>query len=425
MDEVTLLKSEYLISVGFEQMGDQPTLFRKGNIVMSSSDPNQSLEDLKKDVMSLLKSEDLRERQDENVVEEEQNNENKDMPGEEDPDPFDENREPVEPFYICDELKEVQTPVFVRLTLDDNRYYIRQTEEGGAGIYASATTLIKDGYVDDKTALQEWKQEMKMLGKNPEEVAQYEADKGTIMHYLYGLYLTGRDMVLSRGFIIKTVKEGNLKISKKNLERFYSSVEDLDNMMERLMRFAKFCYEYEVEPMAIEKILSLDEYMVATPIDAIVKMSFIYKEEGYFGEVYKMNGKGFKKGDPKKSVREVKNREAVILDFKSGGIWDSYAFQLEIERRMVEKWYGINARIMNFSPKSSSSKGYTLKEWTKDNAVMEKADCVFLQGMINHMRKNKKFKAKKGVLNIHKPYNEEDYVFVYDIEEEMAKRFNS
>lgn len=425
MDEVTLLKSEYLISVGFEQMGDQPTLFRKGNIVMSSSDPNQSLEDLKKDVMSLLKSEDLRERQDENVVEEEQNNENKDMPGEEDPDPFDENREPVEPFYICDELKEVQTPVFVRLTLDDNRYYIRQTEEGGAGIYASATTLIKDGYVDDKTALQEWKQEMKMLGKNPEEVAQYEADKGTIMHYLYGLYLTGRDMVLSRGFIIKTVKEGNLKISKKNLERFYSSVEDLDNMMERLMRFAKFCYEYEVEPMAIEKILSLDEYMVATPIDAIVKMSFIYKEEGYFGEVYKMNGKGFKKGDPKKSVREVKNREVVILDFKSGGIWDSYAFQLEIERRMVEKWYGINARIMNFSPKSSSSKGYTLKEWTKDNAVMEKADCVFLQGMINHMRKNKKFKAKKGVLNIHKPYNEEDYVFVYDIEEEMAKRFNS
>lgn len=425
MDEVTLLKSEYLISVGFEQMGDQPTLFRKGNIVMSSSDPNQSLEDLKKDVMSLLKSEDLRERQDENVVEEEQNNENKDMPGEEDPDPFDENREPVEPFYICDELKEVQTPVFVRLTLDDNRYYIRQTEEGGAGIYASATTLIKDGYVDDKTALQEWKQEMKMLGKNPEEVAQYEADKGTIMHYLYGLYLTGRDMVLSRGFIIKTVKEGNLKISKKNLERFYSSVEDLDNMMERLMRFAKFCYEYEVGPMAIEKILSLDEYMVATPIDAIVKMSFIYKEEGYFGEVYKMNGKGFKKGDPKKSVREVKNREVVILDFKSGGIWDSYAFQLEIERRMVEKWYGINARIMNFSPKSSSSKGYTLKEWTKDNAVMEKADCVFLQGMINHMRKNKKFKAKKGVLNIHKPYNEEDYVFVYDIEEEMAKRFNS
>lgn len=425
MDEVTLLKSEYLISVGFEQMGDQPTLFRKGNIVMSSSDPNQSLEDLKKDVMSLLKSEDLRERQDENVVGEEQNDENQDMPGEEDPDPFDENREPVEPFYICDELKEVQTPVFVRLTLDDNRYYIRQTEEGGAGIYASATTLIKDGYVDDKTALQEWKQEMKMLGKNPEEVAQYEADKGTIMHYLYGLYLTGRDMVLSRGFIIKIVKEGNLKISKKNLDRFYSSVEDLDNMMERLMRFAKFCYEYEVEPMAIEKILSLDEYMVATPIDAIVKMSFTYKEEGYFGEVYKMNGKGFKKGDPKKSVREVKKREVVILDFKSGGIWDSYAFQLEIERRMVEKWYGINARIMNFSPKSSSSKGYTLKEWTKDNAVMEKADCVFLQGMINHMRKNKKFKAKKGVLNIHKPYNEEDYVFVYDIEEEMAKRLNS
>lgn len=93
-------------------------------------------------------------------------------------------------------------------------------DDGTAKIYASVTTLIKDGYVDDKTALQEWKQEMKMLGRNPEEVAQYEADRGTIMHYLYGLYLTGRDMVLNRSFVVKTVQEGKLKISKKNLDRF-------------------------------------------------------------------------------------------------------------------------------------------------------------------------------------------------------------
>lgn len=34
-------------------------------------------------------------------------------------------------------------------------------DDGTAKIYASVTTLIKDGYVDDKTALQEWKQEIK------------------------------------------------------------------------------------------------------------------------------------------------------------------------------------------------------------------------------------------------------------------------
>ena len=296
-------------------------------------------------------------------------------------------------------------------------------DDGTAKIYASVTTLIKDGYVDDKTALQEWKQEIKMLGRNPEEVAQYEADKGTIMHYLYGLYLTGRDMVLNRSFVVKTVQEGKLKISKKNLDRFFNSIDDLDDMIVRVMKFAKFCSDYKVKPMMIERILSLEDYLVATPIDAMVKMTFKYKEEGYFGAVYQRATGQFKKGDPKKEVREVEKEEVVILDFKSGGIWESYAFQLEAERRMVKAWYGIDARIMNFSPKSTSSKGYTLKEWTEDSVALEKADCVFQQGMLNHLRKDKKFKVRKGVLNINKPYNEEDHTVVYDIAEEMSKRF--
>lgn len=262
-----------------------------------------------------------------------------------------------------------------------------------------------------------------MLGRNPEEVAQYEADKGTIMHYLYGLYLTGRDMVLNRSFVVKTVQEGKLKISKKNLDRFFNSIDDLDDMIVRVMKFAKFCSDYKVKPMMIERILSLEDYLVATPIDAMVKMTFKYKEEGCFGAVYQRATGQFKKGDPKKEVREVEKEEVVILDFKSGGIWESYAFQLEAERRMVKAWYGIDARIMNFSPKSTSSKGYTLKEWTEDSVALEKADCVFQQGMLNHLRKDKKFKVRKGVLNINKPYNEEDHTVVYDIAEEISKRF--
>ena len=172
---------------------------------------------------------------------------------------------------------------------------------------------------------------MKMLGRNPEEVAQYEADKGTIMHYLYGLYLTGRDMVLNRSFVVKTVQEGKLKISKKNLDRFFNSIDDLDDMIVRIMKFAKFCSEYKVKPMMIERILSLEDYLVATPIDAMVKMTFKYKEEGYFGAVYQRATGQFKKGDPKKEVRDVEKEEVVILDFKSGGIWESYAFLFEAD----------------------------------------------------------------------------------------------
>ena len=44
-------------------------------------------------------------------------------------------------------------------------------DDGTAKIYASVTTMIRDGFVDDKTALQEWRQEMRMIGRNPEEVS--------------------------------------------------------------------------------------------------------------------------------------------------------------------------------------------------------------------------------------------------------------
>lgn len=428
-------KIKILTDLGFVPMveGVENTLFRMNDVVMSVSDPNQTPEQLRKEVMSLIKNKDIAERGGQVPVVKEpepepdqaqgEEPEADPNPGEEDSNPFTENQETLEPFYICDELKKIETPKFVRLTLDDNRFYVRKMDDGTAKIYASVTTLIKDGYVDDKTALQEWKQEMKMLGRNPEEVAQYEADRGTIMHYLYGLYLTGRDMVLNRSFVVKTVQEGKLKISKKNLDRFFNSIDDLDDMIVRIMKFAKFCSEYKVKPMMIERILSLEDYLVATPIDAMVKMTFKYKEEGYFGAVYQRATGQFKKGDPKKEVRDVEKEEVVILDFKSGGIWESYAFQLEAERRMVKAWYGIDARIMNFSPKSTSSKGYTLKEWTEDSVALEKADCVFQQGMLNHLRKDKRFKVRKGVLNINKPYNEEDHTVVYDIAEEMSKRF--
>ena len=45
-------------------------------------------------------------------------------------------------------------------------------------------------------------------------------------------------------------------------------------MIVRVMKFAKFCSEYKVKPMMIERILSLEDYLVATPIDAMVKMTF-------------------------------------------------------------------------------------------------------------------------------------------------------
>lgn len=92
---------------------------------------------------------------------------------------------------------------------------------------------------------------------------------------------------------------------------------------------------------------------------------------------------------------------------------------------MVKEWYGEVLdieKIYNFSPKSESSKGYTLRDQT-DCSELRKADVVYKQGMINHQNKDKKFRTYKGVLNIGKEYNDDDYTIEYDIAEELSKRF--
>lgn len=57
-------KIKILIDLGFVPMvkGEGNTLFRMNDVVMSVSDPNQTPEQLKKEVMSLIKNRDIAER---------------------------------------------------------------------------------------------------------------------------------------------------------------------------------------------------------------------------------------------------------------------------------------------------------------------------------------------------------------------------
>ena len=146
-------KIKILTDLGFVPMveGEGNTLFRMNDVVMSVSDPNQTPEQLKKEVMSLIKNRDIAERGGQVPVIEEPAPEPEQAqkeepeapaeeaasnPGEEDSNPFTENQETLEPFYICDELKKIETPKFVRLTLDGNRFYVRKMDDGTAKIYA-------------------------------------------------------------------------------------------------------------------------------------------------------------------------------------------------------------------------------------------------------------------------------------------------
>lgn len=417
-------------------------VFYKGCCIVTIKDDNQSLYKFKKNVEELIGVSSTEEpgEDDVQVLGESAAPEAEPQPAAEpaaepqpEPDPSVEDEdyqavfthtESVDPFFELEELAQrMPTPVFRRLTLDDNRFYYRRMEDGTVKLYASATNLIKDGYAENKDSLYEWKNMIKTLGQNPEEVARYEADKGTIMHYLFGLYLIGRDIYMRHDAIRKLVDEGDLRISKENLERFKSSPDDLDDMLERIRRFAKFCADYKIRPVLIEKILSCEKYEVASPIDFVCMMTETEWEEGYFGAVYQRDTKDHKKGDPKLERRRKDTSYYAIIDFKSGYIYPHYALQLELYRRMIAEWYGDLLpikKIFNFSPKSESSKGYTLRDQT-ENKELKKADVVFEQGRITHENKSKTYKFYKGKLNINEPYEESRYSVTLDIATELAK----
>ena len=427
-------KIDYLLSIGFKPISDDPenTLYKRDGYVIPAS-LKRSIDDIKRELKEAL-GEDYEVRH--NVASETKPEDKveaevveplgaADAQPESEPNPFKDNSEPVEPFFVAEMVKSIETPVFRRLTLDGNRYYYRLLDDGTVRIYASGTNLIKDGYAEVKDQLYTWKKGLELIGQNPEEVSQYEADKGTIMHYLFGLYLTGRDIYLRRSHIIQLVEESDLRIPKKNIDRFKSSEEDLDNMIERIRRFAKFCSDYKVKPILIEKILSHEKYCVASPIDLVCQMTVVEKVEGYFGATYKVNGKGFKAGDPKLEKKDVERTFNAIVDFKSGGIYPAYALQLELYRREIEEWYGDVLpieKLYNFSPKSESSRGYTLRDQT-NNKEIKKADCVFAQGAINHENKDKVYKTYVGKININEDYNEDSHIKIYDIATELANTF--
>ena len=113
-------------------------------------------------------------------------------------------------YYAAEWIKDIPTPVLYRMTVAGKRVYYEMGADGSPIIYDGATNNIANGYCDTSGALEKWKNEMRLKGKDPDEYANYRADLGTIMHYLFGLYLTGVKIKLIPTWIRKAVNGVNL-----------------------------------------------------------------------------------------------------------------------------------------------------------------------------------------------------------------------
>lgn len=310
-------------------------------------------------------------------------------------------------YYAAEWIKDIPTPVLYRMTVAGKRVYYEMDVDGYPIIYDGATNNIANGYCDTSGALEKWKNEMRLKGKDPDEYANYRADLGTIMHYLFGLYLTGVNIKLIPTWIRKVVKEAKLRINKYRMERIL--VDNIDELIEDLISFAIFCKERHVKPVLIEKMLRSSRLKVASSVDAVVEMDSepeTVEIEVETGEFYKT---GAKKGQPKTEKKMIKRcrRIFAILDFKSnrkGNFYDEYAFQLELYRRMILENYGKILEIeeiYNFAPGDPTAKTsqYKLKRQT-DNPILNMATVVYLQGKYKFEKTNYTVTSRIGSLDI-------------------------
>lgn len=310
-------------------------------------------------------------------------------------------------YYAAEWITDIPTPVLYRMTVAGKRVYYEMDVDGYPIIYDGATNNIANGYCDTSGALEKWKNEMRLKGKDPDEYANYRADLGTIMHYLFGLYLTGVNIKLIPTWIRKVVKEAKLRIDKYRMERIL--VDNIDELIEDLISFAIFCKERHVKPVLIEKMLRSSRLKVASSVDAVVEMDSepeTVEIEVETGEFYKT---GAKKDQPKTEKKKIKRcrRIFAILDFKSnrkGNFYDEYAFQLELYRRMILENYGKILEIeeiYNFAPGDPTAKTsqYKLKRQT-DNPILNMATVVYLQGKYKFEKTNYTVTSRIGSLDI-------------------------
>lgn len=320
-------------------------------------------------------------------------------------------------YYAAEWIKDIPTPVLYRMTVAGKRVYYEMGADGYPIIYDGATNNIANGYCDTSGALEKWKNEIRLKGKDPDEYANYRADLGTIMHYLFGLYLTGVNIKLIPTWIRKVVKEAKLRIDKYRMERIL--VDNMDELIEDLISFAIFCKERHVKPVLIEKMLRSRRLKVASSVDAVVEMDSeleMVEIEVETGELYKV---GAKKGQPKMEKKKVKRcrRIFAILDFKSnrkGNFYDEYAFQLELYRRMILENYGKILEIeeiYNFAPGDPTAKTsqYKLKRQT-DNPILNMATVVYLQGKYKFEKTNYTVTSRTGSLDIEGDFELNDLI---------------
>jgi hypothetical protein len=171
-----------------------------------------------------------------------------------------------------------------------------------------------------------------MKNKNINQESKEAADYGTLMHTLIA------EFVSDGLFNLDNIESRCYQFLMQTGRPLFLLQSWAKKLRKDMLSFAQWVIDYEVEFHALEVCLKSDRFKMAGALDMVGTL----------------NDKKYSEATPK----EKRKRVFAVVDFKSGGIHDTYGPQLEIYRQM---W------IENFpdQPKPERIYNWAPKEWQK------------------------------------------------------------
>lgn len=254
-----------------------------------------------------------------------------------------------------------------QLNSKGERYYYTLDADGNPVFFPSVTTILRAVMPENKF-LTEWK-----LSMGKEEALAYTMERAN-----YGTFVHGQlaQLMISRHYNLDEVRDAMAKfVEREKLPEGFIDAHE-DEARADIIAFAKWMWEYDVRPYAVEVSLYSPSFGYAGMIDLVCDMREFSKEDE-IKAIEKANG------DEKKLAKiaeKFSSRLNAIVDFKSGkkGFYDEYAIQLELYRMMWNENFpdAQISRIFNIAPKdwtktAGKKPSFSFEEQT-DNEVLVK-----------------------------------------------------
>ena len=276
-------------------------------------------------------------------------------------------------FFRADALEEPRYKLW-QLNSRGGRYYYTMHPTTGEPIFFPSVTTILRKVMPENKFLTEWK-----LSKGKEEAEAYTLERAS-----YGTFIHGQlaELAALRKYNLDEVRDRLTDfVNREKLAYGFIDAHE-DEAKADIKAFAKWMWEYDVRPYAIEVSL-FSQKGYAGMIDLACNLRTVSRSD-------EAAARAKAAGDEKKlaKIDAAIGRIDAIVDFKTGkkGFYDEYAIQLELYRRMWNENFPARPieRIFNIAPKDWTKTvkkvpSFTFEEQT-ENPVLRQVD-IYLELM--------------------------------------------